>query len=135
MTAPTPTPSPAQDSPADRLLAARLLLRAHRAGVTLSWAPRMESVMRLDATGVLAEVGVRPVPGGELRYKAEPPDALTPELRAAIAALKPTILELLTPWFMPITFGGDEEKFERLVKRVESEQEPESETNPLEGIL
>jgi hypothetical protein len=124
-------------SPSDRHAAARLLLRAHRAGVTLSWAPRMESVVRPDATGILAEVGVRPVPGGELRFKAEPPDALTPELRAAIAALKPTILELLTPWLTPITFGGDEEKFMRMVERVESEVESESEdqSNPLEGIL
>jgi hypothetical protein len=109
-----PAPDP---DPGSRIAAALLLLRAHRAGVSLSWAPRMEPVYRADATGAEVAVGVRPVPGGELRFKADPPTALTPELRAEIAAHRDALLALLAPWLLPLNGADPLEKFALIVAR------------------
>jgi hypothetical protein len=103
-------------APRALLDAARLALRAARAGVVLSvecnheeyHARRVAFLARFPGLdrATLAPYGGRKLaidpPVYQLRYKADPPSALTPELRAEIAdpATKAALVELLRakPW-------------------------------------
>jgi len=82
----TPIRSQAETERARRLAAATALLQAERAGVSFFWTPGPR--------------GWSSPP--ELRFRAEPPDALSPELRAAIASVKADVLALLEPWSFPL---------------------------------